>query len=420
MAVRLPKIFRYFKDVRIFLINVSLVVALFISAIFLGIYIRSNHLLLQSMKEQAVSYLNLIVKTRTWNSSYGGVYVEKRPGVEANPYLREIGKEPDIISGDGRTFTMRNPAMMTREISQITEGTGGVRFRLVSLKPLNPLNAPDPFELKSLRRFEKGDREAWELDRNSATPVFRYMTPVYVEQPCMDCHEQQGYKTGDIRGGISVTIHAAALFKEMGKNRVILSVLSVTTLGLLLSIIYFMVWQLVRKLHEAQQHLREISVTDELTGLKNRRYIMGRLGEEFHRARRTGKPLGLIMFDIDHFKKINDEHGHPFGDIVLKEVAILLRENLREYDLSGRIGGEEFVVIAPDSYPDSTAALAERLRNMIRSKPIGDGDKEIAVTVSAGVTAVHEHDASLNAVITRADNALYKAKREGRDRVAIL
>lgn len=177
---------------------------------------------------------------------------------------------------------------------------------------------------------------------------------------------------------------------------------------------------LVKKFNEAQVRLKQMAITDDLTGLRNRRYIMERLEEEFQRAKRTGRPLSLVMLDIDHFKDINDAHGHLFGDSVLKTIASRIRDCLRRHDIVGRVGGEEFLVISPDSGVEEAVLVAERIRRVVHSKAIGDGDIEVSVTLSAGVTIAGSEDKSADRVFFRADTALYKAKQEGRNRVKVI
>ena len=178
--------------------------------------------------------------------------------------------------------------------------------------------------------------------------------------------------------------------------------------------------KLVKRLNEAQTHLKHMAVTDELTGLRNRRYIVERLEEEFQRSRRTGRPLGLIMLDIDYFKGINDAYGHIFGDVVLRVIAARIKSTLRKHDLVGRVGGEEFLVVCPDSSLDDTVVVAERIRNSINREEIGDGVDQVQVALSAGVTMLTAGDESSDKVFSRADTALYKAKEEGRNRVVVV
>ena len=412
--------FEGFGEVRVFLISLSLIIALFISVIFLGVYLRSNTLLLETVRDEAKSYFGLIVQTRLWNARYGGVYVEKQGHVQSNPFLKDVGIEPDIKCENDRVFTMRNPALMTKEISQLTGAENGVKFHITSLKPINPQNTPDLFEEESLKEFERGIKEVWKVDRTSTPPLFRYMAPLYVDESCLVCHKNQGYKVGGVRGGISINIPLGELDQKMKTNKVIITALLIITVLILLFILYFMVWKLVSRLQESQKQLKQLSVTDELTGLRNRRYIMERLEDEFQRARRSGKPMGLIMLDLDFFKQINDMHGHQFGDLVLKAVASRMRSGIREYDLLGRVGGEEFFIVSPEAEVEETLRIAERIRELISGEAISDGKREVTVTISAGVTMLKEHDRDIDVLFSRADTALYSAKQQGRDRVVVL
>ncbi len=164
-----------------------------------------------------------------------------------------------------------------------------------------------------------------------------------------------------------------------------------------------------------QQHVEEIqrlAVTDDLTGLSNHRRFKEELGREIRRAERTGAPLCLIFLDLDHFKRVNDTHGHDQGDEVLRGVAWVLREHVRAVDLPCRYGGEEFAVILPETELDAAVAVAERLRLEVAARPMGKG---LRVTISAGV-ALHPVDgATSDELLKTADNRLYLAKERGRN-----
>lgn len=170
---------------------------------------------------------------------------------------------------------------------------------------------------------------------------------------------------------------------------------------------------LVAELDEKNQALEILSVTDRLTGLANRRKLESTLQSEVLRARRYGKIFSIIMLDVDRFKNINDSFGHPAGDAVLTQLAGILRGNARETDIVGRWGGEEFLVICPESDLQVVTALAERYRIEMEQYDFGPVGQ---VTSSFGVTACQEGDDSQR-LIQRADEALYRAKNAGRNRV---
>jgi diguanylate cyclase (GGDEF)-like protein len=399
--------------------NLSLMIALAIVLIYLGLYLRSSQLLLDAVRQQAASYFDLIVRMRRWNADYGGIYVEKKPGVASNPYLREVGIEPDVATLDGRVFTLRNPALMTKEISKVFSELSGIQFHITSLQLLNGENAPDTFERRALKKFEEGEREFWEIESAASGRRFRYMAPLQVEQSCQKCHYKIGYKVGDVRGGISVSIPFAPIQHVMDVNRTAIIALSVLTLAILLGSTYLMFTQLLTQIRNAQHALQESSITDELTGLRNRRYLMVRYHEEFERARRLGGQLGFFMLDLDHFKEVNDSCGHPFGDLVLKSVAKAVADTVREYDIAGRYGGEEFAVIVPETSGEDMLLLAERIRETIAALHVDDGRTCTCVTVSIGMAVLDTGDTP-ETLLKRADTALYRAKDEGRNRTVLL
>ncbi|HWI74341.1 MAG TPA: GGDEF domain-containing protein [Baekduia sp.] len=159
---------------------------------------------------------------------------------------------------------------------------------------------------------------------------------------------------------------------------------------------------------------RGAATVDPLTSLFNRATLASRCEELAHQTRMTGRPVAVIVCDLDHFKQVNDRHGHAAGDAVLVETAKRLREHLRGLDLAYRLGGEEFVILLPDTTLDAAEATAERLAAAVRDAPVG----EILVTASFGVATSEKDEAFDFAVVfERADGALYDAKNAGRDRV---
>ncbi|MFN7056152.1 PleD family two-component system response regulator [Hyphomonas sp.] len=163
----------------------------------------------------------------------------------------------------------------------------------------------------------------------------------------------------------------------------------------------------------------ELSVIDQLTGLHNRRYMMGQLQQFMARAARGGEPLSLMMADIDHFKRVNDTYGHAAGDDVLREMGQRFLANVRPKDIVCRTGGEEFVVVMPDTPGDKARAAAERIRHAVAAAGFslpGSG-VTLDVTVSAGVSTLQGPEDTMDDLLNRADSALYQAKSGGRNRV---
>lgn len=165
-----------------------------------------------------------------------------------------------------------------------------------------------------------------------------------------------------------------------------------------------------------QDLLTVYSEIDSLTEVYNRRVLMERLEQEWNRTRRYSTTVAFIMCDIDHFKAVNDTHGHPTGDQVLERIATLLRKSIRSSDMVGRYGGEEFGIIMVNADRDSAASAAERYRSKIESMDLHSRRGEFRVTVSFGVADSRGKD-SVNQLVTAADRALYKAKETGRNTV---
>ncbi|MCF7689064.1 MAG: GGDEF domain-containing response regulator [Cephaloticoccus sp.] len=170
------------------------------------------------------------------------------------------------------------------------------------------------------------------------------------------------------------------------------------------------------KLAKTLEALRQLATRDELTGLLNRRVFENILREEMERSQRFGRSFALTLLDIDHFKNVNDTHGHPVGDIVLREVAQRLQGALRSVDRVMRYGGEEFVVLMLESDLAMATTSTERMCAAIRNKPVAAGELSLPITISAGM-AVFPHDGANRAdIVQAADQALYAAKTRGRNR----
>lgn len=174
------------------------------------------------------------------------------------------------------------------------------------------------------------------------------------------------------------------------------------------------------RIKKAEDALRERAVTDDLTHLYNRRFLFERFEEEFSRARRYKTPIGCLIVDVDHFKEVNDNHGHLAGDTVLREVAAVLDGYARKEDIVGRYGGEEFLYVLPHTDLQGTKAFAERLRGEVKKRRFRYGEVAIQITLSAGVAAYPACPAeSPDDLVKAADDALLKAKRKGRDQVVV-
>jgi diguanylate cyclase (GGDEF)-like protein len=206
---------------------------------------------------------------------------------------------------------------------------------------------------------------------------------------------------------------AAARERRLQRLAIVLGALSLGLLAILV------VRQLMRL-----RRLRELAATDDLTGIANRRGVLAFLRERLRMAARAGSPLAVVAFDIDHFKRINDVHGHDAGDRALRRIATLASQVARASDRVGRIGGEEFLLVLPGGGEAVGMEIAERLRAMVAAETFEDVGPGVRITISLGVASLGgaksaaDAAADADALVKRADVALYRAKQEGRNRVA--
>ncbi|MBI4843257.1 MAG: diguanylate cyclase [Nitrospirae bacterium] len=408
------------REYRLFLYSISLVIAIFVSGIFLGLYYRNGQLIEDEIITTARADISDITLNRRWKETHSGVYAEKKKVINPEKYL----DNPDFESMNGKFYTKVGSTLMTAEISILASQEGMLLFHITSLYPLDPKNLADPFELNALKRFNEGLQEAYEKEVINGKVYFRYMSPLYVKQECIECHFEQGYRLGDLRGGISLNYNIEHVQAKLRKNNIIIFALAVITIILLIGIIYLIALKLMKKLSSAYKKIEELSVLDPLTELYNRRYLSFRLHEEVNRAKRYGHYIGCIMMDIDHFKKFNDTYGHQIGDLILQMVARIIKKHCRAEDIVARYGGEEFVIIAPETRVDGVKSLASRLCDFIKQEIIKNSEgKDINVTISVGVAEIFYKEKELPAdeaeIIELADRALYAAKAKGRDRIEV-
>ncbi len=202
-------------------------------------------------------------------------------------------------------------------------------------------------------------------------------------------------------------------FQEMQTQ---IRVLQWQVVALSLALIVLLTILVLRQFYK-KRRMRILAMTDELTKLPNRRHILTFLGDQAKTAYEEEQPLSVIVFDIDHFKVVNDKFGHDGGDIALKAVADVANQALRRGDRVGRIGGEEFLVVLPGSTRKSAADVAERLRRSIEVTEIGKLPQGFRMTISLGVCEWNAGHESIEVLLKRSDKALYEAKNAGRNRM---
>lgn len=183
--------------------------------------------------------------------------------------------------------------------------------------------------------------------------------------------------------------------------------------------IIYLTMLLLYELDVAERRLQKLSITDDLTDAFNRRFLLHALDMGFAHSRRYGGELSLLMIDIDHFKRVNDRYGHQVGDLALIETVRRIASCLRDVDVLARYGGEEFVAMLPNTAAEGAYTLAERVRKAVGESPLHLGPRDLAATISIGVATLRDSDQDVENLLRRSDQALYRAKEQGRDRVIV-
>jgi diguanylate cyclase (GGDEF)-like protein len=242
---------------------------------------------------------------------------------------------------------------------------------------------------------------------------------VDVVETYVPVRDSRGAVIGSFELYQDVTHYKRAVWKMVGISALMLSLI----LFWVFTISFIVLRKEAVQLKQIQEVLNTHATTDFLTGVCNRRQLLLRCDEELSLFRRLKKEqrlescIGFIMVDIDHFKRINDIHGHEAGDAVISDLAQRLKENIRHHDIIGRYGGEEFLVIVPHADQEQLRNVAERLWRSVREAAFDCRGQKINVTISLGVAATREAEDSYEEIIRRADDALYRSKNAGRDRI---
>lgn len=387
--------------------------------------------------EQASTLFNNIVTLRKWNSDHGAIYVKANDSIQPNPYL----KDNHTYTKDNELLIKINPAWMTRQISELSNKKEKYYFKITSLQPINPNNAPDNFEKTALENMKRNKSK--EVYTSLENDKFNFMGALKVEQSCLECHTTQGYNIGDTMGGLRVSIPIDNYLHNMeivdSKTELLYLITILTSIVFILLITYTVnsiyvrelnilklnktlevkVNQRTKELKNANKKLLEISSVDFLTNIPNRRYFFEVGNKSFHLAKREKHPLSIIYIDIDHFKSINDNYGHNIGDEILKLVSSKMNKLIRKSDILARTGGEEFTILLNNTDKENAFILAEKLRTTIENSCYRDKEFEIQVTISLGISELQNDDEELDSIISRADKALYRAKNESRNKTVI-
>jgi len=365
-------------------------------------------------------------------------YVLEEMVPEIQRLKREGGLYQDYFSPELLSF-----AYITRKVQQAVSlerqraGLPAVHFKLAAINPRNPINRADAFEERLLRHMnETGtDRVQREIERGDGHFLYVAASTHASGEACMGCHgdpadapaelltqygDKEGFfeQPGDIRAILSLSAPIGTALERVKRITLLFATATFVALAGIYGFIAILLYRLSRERRQTQEHnarLYGLVREDKLTGLANRQRLEEHANLQLAQARRYGTPLALLMIDLDHFKTVNDSHGHLEGDRVLRAFADFLRKHTRAADLCARWGGEEFVILAAGIDGGEALRLADSLRLRLRGATLGNGVK---LSLSCGV-AVFREDDDLDRLISRADAALYRAKRNGRDRVEV-
>lgn len=343
---------------------------------------------------------------RRWASQHGGVYVPVTETTQPNSYLQIA--ERDITTPSGKALTLLNPAYMTRQVFELQNADLGVRGHITSLQPIRPQNAADEWETQALHEFERGVREVNEITQLAGTAYMRLMRPLLTEESCLKCHAAQGYRVGDIRGGISVAIPMEPLWQIQTRNNQSLGLAHVILWGLgLLGILggSARIEKSESERAHAEERLRFISSHDALSGLYNRASYedqVAKLKQDGH------APISVMMIDLDGLKDVNDSLGHAAGDELIKRAARVLKAGIRTDDIVARIGGDEFVILLPGASMQAAQQVLVRLKMQLIHDNLAQESAPLSLSVGL---ATAETNNMLDHVIKLADERMYAEKK---------
>lgn len=368
-------------------------------------------------RQEAHANFNKDLAFRVWATGHGGAYVPVSERTQPSPYLAHI-PERDLITPSGRRLTLMNPAYMLREMMEDFAELYGVKGKITSLQPFNPDNAPDAWEREALQAFQEGAEEVFEVTQIEGSPFLRLMRPMITAEGCLKCHAHQGYRVGDVRGGVGVSVPLQRYYNVAQGRKQNLSAIMATIW--LLGLLVIMLWsrrsrQRIAERLDYEGRIWRQANFDALTELSNRNLFLDRLTQALGHAQREQHQLALLFIDLDHFKDINDTRGHDVGDRLLQEAARRLQASVRESDTVSRLGGDEFTVILDDMAEGMSANLVARGILKVLAQPFSIDGHDAHVSASIGIT-LFPHDGDTPAqLLKNADTAMYQAKNAGRN-----
>ena len=376
---------------------------------------RLHDVAINQALSQAKAAIDKDMTYRYLVSGVGGVYIPTDRGVKPNPYLAHIPHR-DVTTKDGRELTLVNSSYFTRLVhdKEAIIAPKGIRGHVTSMKPLRSENAPDEWEKQAILAFKKGVSQ-WtgELSINGEK-YFRLMRPRITKASCIECHIHQGYKPGDVMGGISVSVPMKPLLAD-SEERIFQLWVWHLFFWLIGVVGLFVGYSLLRR---KERYMHYSALHDNLTGLPNRTLFLDRLNQRLETAKRHDHTGVVLFIDLDRFKTINDSLGHSIGDQLLQRVGQRLQGMLRREDTVARLGGDEFVVLLSELDSDAETVVAEVqiiadkiLETLVRPHKLGG--RELYASSSIGVALFSKETSDSNEILQQADVAMYRAKDAG-------
>lgn len=351
---------------------------------------------------------------RKWNTFHGGIYVPVTETTAPNPYLPlDVVPLRDLKISADLTLTMINPAYMTRQVYELAAQQNEISGHITSNNPINPKNKPAPWEITALNFLEGGAAEYSNIATIDNSEYLQILLPLWTEKGCLKCHANQGYKEGDLRGGISISIplgsfHSPSIIEHKMLAMAHLAIWAIGMLSIYLGYVALARKEAARL--EAEKQIETLAHFDRLTGLVNRNLFHDRLNQALAMAKRHKPKVGLLYIDLDRFKPINDTFGHKAGDDVLQEMAKRLMESVRESDTVARIGGDEFIVIMQGlQYKREAGPVAGKILAALE-KPFTVQGAENNLSASIGISCYPDDGEDAETLMKKADEAMYRVK----------
>jgi two-component system, cell cycle response regulator len=411
---------------------------LFLAALFLLSWAALTYLNYQVEQNSALEFAEQQVQSQLHVHRALHTYVEdiQKPEIYR---LKDTGKlyqeyfSPKLLSF---TFIARNLQQNLQQ-ERTEQGLPRIHFKLASNNPRNPINQANKFEQDLLRRMNHEGLEEYRsvLDYMGGEYFYMALPVTPNRRSCMRCHgdpetaprelierygDKRGFREepGSIRAMISIRVPLDAMQQENKYNSMQFGAASFSLFLLVFIILKYFIVRLDReqqKVFAQNLTLEELSNTDELTQLNNRRKFNSDLENEIELARRYRTSFSIVLLDIDFFKRVNDTHGHLLGDEILVQFSRLMQQEIRVADRCARWGGEEFIILLPNTSISGAINLADKLQDIFKNHSFPSG---IQLTASFGI-AEYKHGEDIKQLLSRLDKALYDAKKQGRDCIVI-